>query len=89
MLIVNIMVTTASKGLETLDTIGIRNTGGDDERANYEITVDGILRANVINFERDRGATALVLEALEAVELKGDRYKTFISRKKHHKENAP
>ncbi len=89
MLVVNIMVTTASHGLETLDTIGIRNTGGDDERANYEITVDGILRANVINFERDRGATALVLEALEAVELKGDRYKTFISRKDIHRSHTP
>ncbi len=81
MLIVNIMVTTASHGLEALDTIGIRNISErDDDTADYEVTVDGILRANVIAFDKDRGATALVREALEAIELKSDRSKTFISR---------
>lgn len=80
MLIVNIMVTSATHGLTTLDTIGIRNISGDDELADYEVTVNGILRANVTAFERDRGATALVREALEALELNSDRSKTFISR---------
>jgi hypothetical protein len=80
MIIAPIMVTTSSSGLKTIATIGIRNIAGDDDIADYEVTVDGVLRANVNNFERARGATALVREALEAIELNSDRSKTFISR---------
>jgi hypothetical protein len=69
MIIAPIMVTTSSSGLKTIATIGIRNIAGDDDIADYEVTVDGVLRANVNNFERARGATALVREALEAIEL--------------------
>jgi hypothetical protein len=87
MLVVPIMVTSSANGLETIATLGIRNRAGDDEIADYEVTVDGILRANVIGFERDRGATALVREALEAIELLSDRSKTFISRSEQRRHN--
>ena len=79
MLIIPIMVGSRN-GAETIATIGIRNISGDETIANYQITVDGVIKGEVIAFERDRGAIALTHEALEAIELNSDRSKTFISR---------
>lgn len=68
MLAVPIMVTSTSGGLETIATLGIRNTGkGDSEVADYEVTLDGVIVANVNHYERDRGALELVGEAIAAI----------------------
>ena len=68
MLAVPVMVTSSSGGLETVCTLGIRNIDGDDRISDYEVTLDGVIVANVESFERDRGALALVGEAVAAIE---------------------
>ena len=72
MLAIPIMVTSSSGGLETIITLGIRNVGGDDIIADYEVTRDGVIVANVKGFERDRGPIALLGEAIAAWQARTD-----------------
>lgn len=80
MIAVPVMITSSSGGLETITTLGIRNVGGDDIIADYEVTRDGVIVANVKGFERDRGAVALIGEAIAAMERNESEDVTFISR---------
>lgn len=68
MLAIPIMVTSTSGGLETIQTLGIQNVGGDEEIGDYLVTIDGVIRAEVKGFDRTLGARMLLLEALLAIE---------------------
>lgn len=83
MLAVPVMVTSTSGGLETVCTLGIRNIAGDDQIASYEVTLDGVIVANVKNYDRSRGALALVGEAIAATERR-DVDITYIARQEKH-----
>lgn len=82
MLAIPIMVTSSSGGLETITTLGIRNVGGDDSIADYEVTRDGVIVANVKGFERDRGPIALLGEAITAWQARTDSDITLIRRER-------